>query len=161
MKTGKIRIPPGVLKKIKNLKYEHSPHIDIPITWKKYPKACLQHFEYGSKQGVLEWFKCFAPKKSNKVGFLFSKLDSGHMVPEHKDHFTNFAKFHKIKNKNSIKRRLVFVEDWKPGHYFQVGRVPFINWKSGDYVEWGKDEKHFGGNIGMSPRYVLQVTYTL
>lgn len=158
MITGKIKIAKTLISKIKKLPYRHVPHANIPSAWKKYPKQSLKHLEYGSKTKHLSWFDNFRPSNAKKVGYLFTKLESGNVVPPHKDHFKNFAKYHNVPL-SKIKRRLVFVEDWKAGHYFQVNNKVFVNWVSGDFVEWTRKDKHFGGNLGLIPRYILQITY--
>lgn len=158
MKTGKIKISKSVISKVKQLPFRHIPHKHFPTSWGKYPKKSLIHLEFGSKTKKYPWFDQFKPLNSKNVGYLFSKLESGHVVPPHKDHFKNFAKYHKVAL-HKIKRRLVFIEDWKSGHFFQVNDKVFTNWRSGDFVEWQQKDIHLGGNFGLNPRYVLQITY--
>jgi hypothetical protein len=160
MITGKIKIPRQILSRIKRLPYEQVPHIKMPKRWKLYPRQCLDHYEYGSAKNEIEWYHHFRPKGTSKVGYLFTKLLSGNIVPPHRDHFENYMRYHGITDKNLIKRRLVFLEDWKNGHYFQVNERVFIKWKQGEWVEWNHKDIHLGGNIGTSPRYVLQITYS-
>ena len=161
MRQGKIKVSNLLLRKIKNLPFKHVPHKHIPPVWSSYPKHCLKHFEYGSKSRHFYWFDELKPKGSKKVGYLFTKLSSGHVVPPHRDHFYNFARHHGVEDKNRIRRRLVFLEDWKPGHYFQVRNKVFTHWRQGEWVEWTKKDMHMGGNIGIAPRFVVQITYTV
>jgi hypothetical protein len=53
---------------------------------------------------------------------------------------------------------LVLLEDWKPGHYFEVAGTPYVNWHSGDIVEWVYNVPHAAANIGLEDRYTLQIT---
>ena len=53
---------------------------------------------------------------------------------------------------------LVFLEDWKPGHYFEADGQSFTQWKSMDYVMWSHDTPHLGGNMGNQTRYTVQIT---
>ena len=158
MITGKIKISKKLISKVKRLPFRHVPHKHFPKSWTKYPKNSLKHLEYGSKTKNHPWFNNFKPTNAINVGYLFTKLESGHVVPPHKDHFKNFAKYYNV-TLGKIKRRLVFIEDWKPGHFFQVNNRVFTNWLSGDFIEWKKKDMHLGGNFGLDPRYVLQITY--
>ena len=57
-----------------------------------------------------------------------------------------------------MKRVLVFLEDWKSGHYFELDGIPIVNWKAGDYYQWTGATKHMASNIGVDDRYTLQLT---
>jgi hypothetical protein len=35
---------------------------------------------------------------------------------------------------------------------------PIVNWKAGHVVEWLYDTPHMAANIGLEPRYTLQIT---
>jgi hypothetical protein len=158
---GKIKIESSYLKKVKKLPYMDKPHINVPASWECYPKECLQHLEFGDKDiknNQYEWRKQLQPKNAKCVGYLFSKLMPGNIVPKHRDHFESFSLYYNVPVE-SVKRRLIFLEDWKHGHYFQVNEEVFIKWSAGDWVEWTADEEHFGGNMGEEPRYILQITY--
>ena len=158
---GKIKINPSYLEKIKKLPYINKPHKIVPVSWLCYPNECLQHLEFGDKDikdKLYKWRHKLQPKNAKHVGYLFSKLMPGNIVPKHRDHFESFSAYYGVPVE-SVKRRLVFLEDWKHGHYFQVNEEVFVKWNAGDWVEWTIDEEHFGGNIGEDPRYILQITY--
>ena len=57
-----------------------------------------------------------------------------------------------------IWRCIVFLEDWKSGHYLEVADKPLLGWRRGDYVAWNYDVPHFAANIGLEPRYTAQIT---
>jgi hypothetical protein len=59
---------------------------------------------------------------------------------------------------HTIRRAVVFLEDWSPGHYAEYIDEPFVNWKAGDTVEWSYDTPHMAANLGVQPRYTLQIT---
>jgi hypothetical protein len=59
---------------------------------------------------------------------------------------------------NQIHRVLIFLEDWKSGHYFEVDGQPFFNYKAGTFVAWYGNTKHMAANIGQDMRYTLQLT---
>jgi len=50
------------------------------------------------------------------------------------------------------------LEDWKSGHYFEGMGNPVTQWRAGDAVEWDYDTPHMAANIGLEPRYTLQIT---
>mgnify|MGYP001387133250 FL=1 len=57
-----------------------------------------------------------------------------------------------------MKRIIVFLEDWKSGHYFELDGKPIMDYKAGTYVEWSADVEHMAANIGVDYRYTLQIT---
>ena len=42
--------------------------------------------------------------------------------------------------------------------YFEVANKGFINWQAGDYCIWDQHVSHAASNIGIEPRYTLQIT---
>jgi hypothetical protein len=52
----------------------------------------------------------------------------------------------------------VFLQDWQPGHYAEYEGKPFVNWLGGDVVEWCYDAENMAANLGINPRYTLQIT---
>lgn len=85
-------------------------------------------------------------------------MPPGTIMPEHRDSYPIYKKIHNIENPNDVCRILVFLSDWKSGHYFEVDDNPIINWKSGDYCMWFGETPHIAANIGRENRYTLQVT---
>ena len=59
---------------------------------------------------------------------------------------------------HTIRRALVLLEDWQSGHYLEAIGIPFVNWSAGQVVEWIYDAPHMAANIGLEPRYTLQIT---
>jgi len=57
-----------------------------------------------------------------------------------------------------IWRYIFFVEDWKPGHIFEIDGTLFPNWKAGDWVAWRYDVPHMAANLGNEDRYTIQLT---
>jgi hypothetical protein len=53
---------------------------------------------------------------------------------------------------------VVFLENWSSGHYLEIGGDVITNWTAGTVVEWAYDVPHMAANIGLLPRYTLQVT---
>jgi ectoine hydroxylase-related dioxygenase (phytanoyl-CoA dioxygenase family) len=59
---------------------------------------------------------------------------------------------------DDVGRAVIFLEDWKSGHYFEIDEVPIVNWKKGDYILWKNDTSHMAANLGKENRYTMQVT---
>ena len=92
------------------------------------------------------------------VGLNFYRQNTLNLFPLHSDSYLSYRKLWNIQEPNKIWRCIVFAEDWKSGHYFEIDNVPFVNWKAGDYVVWNYDVPHFAANIGVEPRYTIQIT---
>jgi hypothetical protein len=43
-------------------------------------------------------------------------------------------------------------------HYFEGAGLPMTQWRAGDAVEWDYDTPHMAANVGLEPRYTLQIT---
>ena len=79
----------------------------------------------------------------------------GQTIPHHVDkHFKLKEEF----GEGESHRYLIFLEDWKRGHYFEVHDQPFVKWRRGDWVKFGIDDWHLAGNMGDEPFYSAQVT---
>ena len=82
-------------------------------------------------------------------------IPPGQTVPYHYDlHY-------KIRQKHgdgNTFRYLIFLEDWKRGHYFEIFDQPYTNWKAGDWIKINNQEWHLAGNMGEEPFYSAQVT---
>jgi hypothetical protein len=59
---------------------------------------------------------------------------------------------------HTIHRAIVFLEDWASGHYLEIDGEPIIKWTAGDVVIWCYDTPHMAANMGLTPRYTLQIT---
>ena len=93
------------------------------------------------------------------VGIAFYRMTSGTVMPEHNDLYKRYIEvFGLAGQEHTIRRALVLLEDWKPGHYLDCMGTPFVGWKAGDIVEWSYDTPHTAANIGSADRYTLQIT---
>ena len=104
---------------------------------------------------ILEWINDEFELKD--VGCCYYRMGTNDIIPDHSDAYNVYTeKFNcKIEDVHKI---LVFLEDWKSGHYFEVEGKPFIEWKAGDWAMWIGDTRHFAANIGTEYRYTLQIT---
>lgn len=94
---------------------------------------------------------------TNQGASLF-RMITGDITPNHKDHYITYKRVFNIDDPSSIWRAIVFMEDWKSGHYFEIDDKPVVNWKRGDYVSWNYDVKHMAFNMGIELRYTMQIT---
>ena len=109
-----------------------------------------------------EWTKDIVTWVENEIGLkdigvCFYKMTTGIILPTHSDHYNTY----KIKfncELDQINRVLIFLEDWKSGHYFEVENNPIMNYKAGTFIQWKGDAKHMAANIGEEHRYTLQLT---
>ena len=92
------------------------------------------------------------------VGITFFRMDTLNLFPLHQDHYSTYKQKFNITDPSVIRRCIIFLEDWKSGHYLEVDGNPIVNWQCGDYVVWNYDVPHFAGNIGLEPRYTMQIT---
>lgn len=93
------------------------------------------------------------------VGIAFYRMRTGTVMPVHSDLYKRYIDIFNLQgSEQSIRRALVLLEDWKPGHYLEANGEPFVNWRAGDVVEWEYDVPHMAANIGLEDRYTLQIT---
>lgn len=83
------------------------------------------------------------------------KIDPGNTIPWHLDLHTLIQERY---GAGDTHRYLIFLEDWKTGHYFQREQTPFVNWQAGDWVKFSQPQWHVAGNMGLEPFYTAQVT---
>lgn len=106
-----------------------------------------------------EFLRIFQLIGWKNIGTTYYRMMPGTILPNHKDLYLKYIQIHNLYGKeSSIRRAVVFLEDWKSGHYAEYNRVPFVNWKSGDVVYWKYDLEHMAANMGTTPRYTLQIT---
>ena len=93
------------------------------------------------------------------VGVSYYKMTPGDNLPYHRDIYKKYINIFNLWTRNSrIWRYIFFVEDWKPGHIFEIDGTLFPNWKAGDWVAWRYDVPHMAANLGNEDRYTIQLT---
>lgn len=93
------------------------------------------------------------------VGTAYYRMTSGTVMPTHSDLYVRYInRFNLQGQESTVRRALVLLEDWKPGHYLDCMGQAFVHWKAGDVVEWTYDTPHTAANIGFDDRYTLQIT---
>lgn len=104
---------------------------------------------------IIQWFE--KTYKAKDVGTSYYRMGTDVLLPRHKDTFLKYIKINKTKLENCF-RVIVFLEDWKNGHIFEIENTPITNWSAGDYVYWESDVPHMAANLGLDKRYTLQLT---
>jgi hypothetical protein len=116
---------------------------------------------YSSRNPMPDWVNDVAlDLKLSKCGFVIYKMSTLEIMPVHVDHYHTYCKVFDV-DRADVVRTIVFLEDWKPGHYSEIDGVGITNWKAGDYIQWQADVPHAAANIGIAPRYTLQITGVL
>jgi len=93
------------------------------------------------------------------IGTSYYQMNTGTVLPTHKDLYSKYIELFQLQGQeHAIRRAVVFLEDWQPGHYAEYMDEPFVNWRAGAVVEWSYDVPHMAANLGITPRYTLQIT---
>lgn len=113
---------------------------------------------YDSRNTMPDWvYKIGEQFNLQDKTYTLYRMDTLEIMPTHVDHFRRYSELF-CNDRTKIRRALVFLEDWKPGHYFEVNSKGIVNWKAGDYCIWEPNVDHAASNIGTEPRYTLQIT---
>jgi len=89
----------------------------------------------------------------------YYRMMPGTILPTHGDLYLKYIEiFNLVGKEQDIRRAVVFLEDWQPGHYAEYYNEPYTKWSAGAVVEWTYDEPHSAVNVGFTPRYTLQIT---
>lgn len=147
----------------KNLEFEKQPVSPQEIAkWQQqgYSHDSFTGSLYSSKNIMPEWVYDVSQLLGlEKCGYAFYKMSTYDIMPTHVDHFNRYCEVFDVA-KDSVWRAVVFLEDWKSGHYFEIDSKCISNYKAGHYVIWSSEEPHFAANIGLEDRYTLQITGT-
>lgn len=93
------------------------------------------------------------------VGIALYRMHTGTVMPVHQDLYRRYIQYCNLQGREtSIRRALLLLEDWKPGHYLEVNGRAYVHWRAGFTVEWSYDTPHMAANIGLEDRYSLQIT---
>lgn len=93
------------------------------------------------------------------IGTSYYRMRTGTVLPTHGDLYVKYIDLFGLQGQeHRIRRAIVFLEDWKTGHYFEGLGEPCTGWTAGQVMEWTYDTPHMAANIGPDPRYTLQIT---
>ena len=104
---------------------------------------------------ILEWVEREFQLKD--VGCCYYRMGTNDIIPNHTDAYNVYTEKFGCKTED-VHKILVFLEDWKSGHYFELEGKPFVEWSAGNYATWVGNTEHFAANIGTEYRYTLQIT---
>lgn len=156
----------GSTKKLWEDEYKYFTYSKQPITQEELNTWHSQGYKHTSFTGEMydstnpmpEWVDEIARDIGLiKAGFVFYRMSTNDIMPTHIDHFRRYCTVFNVKRQD-VWRAIVFLEDWKPGHYFEIDGSAFVNYKAGEYVLWSCDTPHAAANIGIEYRYTLQIT---
>ena len=115
---------------------------------------------YDGTNPMPEWINYFEGMFGLKdQTYSFYKMISGEAMPKHIDHYRTYQELFNVEYR-SVRRVLVMLENWKPGHYLEIDGVGIVNWVAGDWFMWESDVPHSAANMGVDDRYTLQITGT-
>lgn len=131
--------------------FEEQNRLYQTVGYTEHNSVYFQTFEVG--KDVLDFAHSLFPRFSVSI----MKQLPGQTLPEHDDTFFQFSKKFKVDSKDCM-RLNIFLEDWQSGHYFEINNTPVLQWRAGDAILIDKGEKHLSGNMGMTPKYTMQIT---
>jgi hypothetical protein len=146
----------------KSLTYAKQPITDDEVsTWRSQGYDHVKSFSgsmYDSRNIMPDWVL----NMENMFGmhdqtYTLYRMTTLEIMPVHSDHFNTYCRLHNT-TPDKVQRVILMLEDWKPGHYFELDGIGYVNWKAGDWFKWTGDVPHAASNIGIEPRYTLQVT---
>jgi len=157
------KIDSNIIKEYKNLTYINKPFNDKD-TIQRWKSLGHNYQNYtglmrDQSQKLPEW--CYEVAKQlplQNSGITLYCMTPGIIMPEHSDTFIKYREIMKLKSTDDVGRAVVFLEDWKSGHYFEINETPIVNWRKGDYILWKNDTPHMAANLGKENRYTMQVT---
>jgi hypothetical protein len=156
----------GHLDPIWSDQYKSFSYVRQPLTnqeeseWRNvgYTNEYFTGLMYDSTNTMPEYCNAISAKIGLKnCGFVFYKMTTGVVMPTHVDHFNRYCKVFNIE-KTQVWRAIVFLNDWAPGHYFEIDGNAIVHYKKGEYVLWSNETPHAASNIGLVDRYTLQIT---
>ena len=150
----------------KNLDWNRSDNVSYQGRSDKFEEQNNFYQKIGYTENNTEYFQTFdiGDDIKNFINTLFDRCSCsifkqmpGQTLPQHTDTFYTFAEKNNINPKKCI-RLNVFLEDWKTGHYFEINDTPVLQWKAGDAIIIEYDKPHLSGNMGLEPKYTMQIT---
>jgi hypothetical protein len=166
--------------------HAYSKYHLTPFWSDEYKQLEYVHEEFNDKNKIAEWLELGYPNKftgqmcnmqktqpewnsqvvdiftaSNwkDIGTCYYKMDPGTILPMHQDLYKRYVDIFNLQGKeHTIRRAIIFLEDWQSGHYLECCGDAIANWSAGTVVEWKYDAPHLAANMGVTPRYTLQVT---
>jgi hypothetical protein len=131
--------------------YESQNYIYQQAGYTQYNSCYKQTFE------VTQEITCFASTMFDRFTCSVICQTPGQTLPLHTDTFYKISQQFDVQANDCI-RINVFLEDWQSGHYFEINNTAFTNWTKGDAVIIQTNQPHLSGNMGLKPKYTMQIT---
>ena len=161
------RVTTGHLGKVWDDDFKYLPYKKQPVTnheietWRNMGYDYVKSFTgsmYDNRNPMPLWIKDIEGAFGlYNQAYTFYKMSTLEIMPVHRDHYRTYARINNV-DPSQVCRAILMLEDWKPGHYFELDGVGYTNWKAGDWFMWQGDTPHAAANIGVEDRYTLQVT---
>lgn len=150
----------------KTLDYIHEPFNDPDSVslWlnQGYPdKFCgeLCDMRHSLPNWINSFVNIYSQRGWQDIGIAFYRMRTGTVMPVHSDLYRRYIELFDLEGReHTIRRALLLLEDWMPGHYLEVDGRAYVNWRAGHTVEWIYSTPHMAANIGLADRYSLQIT---
>ena len=165
--SDEARIQTGHLGKLWDDEFKYFKYVRQPVTnaevamWQNMGYDYVKSFTgvmYDNKNPMPKWVNTLENAFGMfKQTYTFYKMETLEIMPVHSDHYRTYCRLNNAEPKD-VWRVILMLEDWKPGHYFELDGVGYTNWKAGDWFKWRGDTPHAAANIGIEPRYTLQIT---
>lgn len=148
-----------------DLPYKNEPFNDVHCLqyWQQlgYTQSKFTGDMYDMRQPAPDWMSdIHSSFPWQHWSWSIYRMTPGCVLPWHRDTYQKFKILHDIRDCHTIRRALVFLEDWQSGHYFELDGEPITKWSAGDAVAWCYDTPHIAANMGTTDRYTLQITGT-
>jgi len=131
--------------------YQQLP--EIKEYYNKHNSSIWQKFE--DSPGWVHALSKIIPQDFTHHEVSVIKLPPGQTIPYHRDKHYLLQKNYGV---GETWRYLIFLEDWKNGHYFEIYGTPIVKWQRGDWIKFHRNEWHLAGNMGIVPFYSAQIT---
>ena len=93
------------------------------------------------------------------IGTSYYRMGPGTILPNHSDLYKKYVELFDLQGReHTIRRAVVFLENWASGHYSECAGHAVVEWRAGDVIEWSYDTPHVAANVGYTDRYTLQIT---
>jgi hypothetical protein len=93
------------------------------------------------------------------IGTSYYRMMPGSILPTHSDLYKRYVELFNLQGQeHTIRRAIVLLENWQPGHLLECCGDVITGWRAGTVIEWAYDTPHMAGNSGTTPRYTLQIT---
>lgn len=141
--------------------YNDSNDVDAWLAAGYQPKFCGSMADMRGRQPSWNhrFIDHFSQQGWRDIGTSYYRMTSGTVMPVHQDRYVRYISLFGLTGReHTIRRALVLLEDWRPGHYLEIDGEPIVKWRAGTVAEWRHDTPHMAANIGLEPRYTLQIT---